>query len=252
MTEKLCLKWNDFQENIRTSFGICREDKDFSDITLVCEDDVQVDAHKLILAASSPVFKDILKRAKHPNPLIYMRGLKSVDLVAILDFLYLGEAQVGQENLESFLALAEELKLKGLTQGESSNADGANFNSDDVKVNTGSSGQKRQMSAPTETKYTSTNKTISQIKPDKALQLPLPTCSEEQSEWITSVMEKSQLMIPNGKHCSGKVRYETAHICKVCGKEGKAYNIKKHIQSRHFDDASTKSVNTNMELPTAC
>ena len=122
MTEKLCLKWNDFQENIRTSFGICREDKDFSDVTLVCEDDVQVDAHKLILAASSPVFKDILKRTKHPNPLIYMRGLKSVDLVAILDFLYLGEAQVGQENLESFLALAEELKLKGLTQGESSNA----------------------------------------------------------------------------------------------------------------------------------
>merc|ERR1712129_676075 len=43
-----------------------------------------------------------------------MRGLKSEDLVAIIDFLYFGEANVYQENLDSFLAVAEELQLKGL------------------------------------------------------------------------------------------------------------------------------------------
>ena len=65
-------------------------DKEFTDVTLACEDGKQVEAHKVILAASSPFFKDILKRNKHPHPLIYMRGLKSEDLLAIIDFLYFG------------------------------------------------------------------------------------------------------------------------------------------------------------------
>ena len=44
-----------------------------------------------------------------------MRGLKSEDLANMLDFLYIGEANVCQENLNDFLPLAEDLKLKGLT-----------------------------------------------------------------------------------------------------------------------------------------
>ena len=62
----------------------------------------------------------------HPNshPLVYMRGLKGPDLVSIVDFLYFGEAKVMQENLESFLELAEELKLKGLTKGNENMEDG--------------------------------------------------------------------------------------------------------------------------------
>ena len=47
-----------------------------------------------------------------------MRGLKSKDLEAVVDFLYHGETNVLQEDLDSFLALAEELKLKGLAGPE--------------------------------------------------------------------------------------------------------------------------------------
>ena len=43
-----------------------------------------------------------------------MRGLKAQDLVAMVDFLYFGEANVNEESLDVFLGLAEELKLKGL------------------------------------------------------------------------------------------------------------------------------------------
>ena len=74
-SEKLYLQWNDFKQNISSSFGELREDKDLTDVTLACEDGKQVEAHKVVLAASSPFFKDILKRNKHPYPLIYMRGL---------------------------------------------------------------------------------------------------------------------------------------------------------------------------------
>ena len=114
MSEKLCLQWNDFQENIRSAFQNLREDSDFSDVTLACEDGQQVEAHKVILAASSPFFQKLLGRNKHPHPLIYMRGVTSDDLKAIVDFLYRGEANVCQENLDSFLAIAKELQLKGL------------------------------------------------------------------------------------------------------------------------------------------
>ena len=68
----------------------------------------------MVLATSSPVFQNILKRNKHAHPLLYMRGMKSEDLLAILDFLYCGETNVYQEDLDSFLAIAEELQLKGL------------------------------------------------------------------------------------------------------------------------------------------
>ena len=114
-SEKLSLQWNDFRENISTFFGELRGDRELTDVTLACEDGNQVEAHKAILAASSPFFFNLFKRNKHTHPFIYMRSLKSDDLMAMLDFLYLGEANVFQENLESFLALAEELQLKGLT-----------------------------------------------------------------------------------------------------------------------------------------
>ena len=89
MSEKLCLKWNDFQENVNTAFGNLRKDTEFADVTLACEDGQQIEAHKVILAASSPFFQDLLKRNRHPHPLIFMRGVKSEDLLAIVDFLSL-------------------------------------------------------------------------------------------------------------------------------------------------------------------
>ena len=114
MSEKLCLQWNDFKENAVNTFESLKDDEDFTDVTLVCEDGKQVEAHKVILANSSPFLQNILRRNKHIHPLIYMRGVKSDDLRAIVDFLYCGEANVYQENLDSFLAIAEELQLKGL------------------------------------------------------------------------------------------------------------------------------------------
>ena len=112
MSEKLCLQWNDFKENVIGAFGNLRANTEFADVTLACEDGKQVEAHKVILASSSPFFKTLLKRNRHPHPLIYMRGVKSDDLSAIVDFLYRGEANVYQENLDSFLAVAQELQLR--------------------------------------------------------------------------------------------------------------------------------------------
>ena len=112
--DRFNLKLNYFQENTTEAFQELVDDKDFSDVTLVCEDGSQLDAHKVILAVSSPVFKDLLKMNKHPHPLIFMRGLTSNILTELIRFIYLGKVQIIQRDLPTFLAVADELKIKGM------------------------------------------------------------------------------------------------------------------------------------------
>ena len=38
MSEKLCLQWNDFKDNVLTAFSSLRGETDFADVTLACED----------------------------------------------------------------------------------------------------------------------------------------------------------------------------------------------------------------------
>ena len=82
---------------------------------------VQIGAHKLVLSSASPVFHDLLKNNPHSSPLIYMRGIKTEELQAIVDFVYCGQASVDQKDLAAFLALAAELQLKGLTDHSKKN-----------------------------------------------------------------------------------------------------------------------------------
>jgi len=118
-SEKFCLRWNDFESNISTAFRELRDDKDFFDVTLSCDDE-QIQAHKVILSACSPFFRGVLRRNPHAHPLLYLKGVKFSDLTAVLNFMYHGEVNVAQEELNSFLAVAEELRVKGLTQNNQS------------------------------------------------------------------------------------------------------------------------------------
>ena len=104
-SEKYSLRWNDFQDNTISAFTNLREDTIFTDVTLISEDGQQLEAHKVILTASSPFFMNILKINKHPKPLIYLKGFNAKDLHSLIDFIYNGVADVCQDNLDTFLAL---------------------------------------------------------------------------------------------------------------------------------------------------
>jgi len=117
-SDNFCLRWNDFESNISTSFRELREDSEFLDVTLCCDNGVDVvQAHKVILAACSPLFRKILSRQKSTgqNPFLYLKGIRLKELRAVLDFIYHGEVNVAQDSLNNFLAVAEELAIKGLT-----------------------------------------------------------------------------------------------------------------------------------------
>ena len=117
MSEKLKMKWKNFQENIISTFGKLRSHNDFSDVTLVCEDGHMIESHKLILASSSAFFRNIFASNKHGHPFIYLRGVKQEYLTCLLDFVYNGKVIINQNKLENFLSIGKDLKIEGI-QGD--------------------------------------------------------------------------------------------------------------------------------------
>ena len=229
MDEKLCLQWNGFQDNVKTAFGNLRDTSDFVDVTLACEDGQRIEAHKVILAASSPFFQWVLKDNKHSHPLICMRGLKSDDLKAIVDFLYFGEANIYQDGLDSFLAIAEELQLKGLegSKDQQESNEPEQLESDEKNNTTNSKlPSVRTPQTEKESTYNSNKQGCSALALSKTANL------QELDETVKEMMERSENMIQVGK------RQERAKICKVCGKEGHGNYIKHHIESNHMEGVS--------------
>ena len=120
MSEKFCLRWNDFEANAIKSFRNLRNEEDFYDVTLVSSDQHQVQAHKLVLSASSEYFKKILtNNGKHSNTLLCLEGISTLELTNVLDYIYNGEVQIYQDNLDRFLLVAQRFQLEGLIEEES-------------------------------------------------------------------------------------------------------------------------------------
>ena len=224
MSEKLCLQWNDFKENTIGAFGNLRGKKEFADVTLACEDGEQVEAHKVVLAASSPFFQNLFRRNKHAHPLIYMRGLKMDDLLAILDFLYCGEANVFQDNLDVFLALAEELQITGLMKEAGA----------DEKIT------KKKPDSKREKLLLKNEDNVLKSAPPPILDFAEQTIEKGTEVALTShfsgdlkdldqkcnsMMERTLRRKENG---------QSLYKCKVCGKEEICGGLKHHIEANHL------------------
>ena len=276
--EKLCLKWNDFEQNISSAFGLLRQDKDFVDVTLVSEDGQQVDLHKVVLASSSPFFMQLLNRNKQSqHPLIFMRGSNFEELSAIVDFLYYGEASVFQEHLDGFLALAGELKLKGLSGNCVDDAvapaefqpEGNKKRQKDSKTKSKKKKDKNHLVEANDSfedpviqspKYETTVDVQDQVKIVGDLQgqaddsFTDPTIESPKFEITVDAQECQVKVVGNLQGMNQEIRSmmdksevnsdstgRPASICKVCGKEGQKANIWNHIEAKHItSDVSYK------------
>ena len=168
----------------------------------------------MVLAVLSPLFQRILKRNNHPHPMIYLKGLKSQDMVAMIDFLYFGEADVSQESLDSFLALAEEMELKGLTGQKA-----ADLFNDDI---TNSEPLQKGNAIRKEEKSLRRSSNVTFDKSDTAIMAAnqLVGDFETLDVKVKSMMEKGNNMV------------------QVCGKEGHPSHIKNHIERNHLEGIS--------------
>ena len=111
----LSVAWEEFSSNISDMFRYVRKSEDLTDVTLVC-DDGELNAHKLMLYGGSEFFKGVLRKVPHQHPVIYIRGVKINHLESILDFIYHGEVNIAEDDLNTLLDVAQDLKIKGLCE----------------------------------------------------------------------------------------------------------------------------------------
>ncbi|CAK9812401.1 Broad-complex core protein isoforms 1/2/3/4/5 [Anthophora plagiata] len=114
-TQHFCLRWNNYQSSITSAFENLRDDEDFVDVTLAC-DGKSLKAHRVVLSACSPYFRELLKSTPCKHPVIVLQDVAFSDLNALVEFIYHGEVNVHQRSLSSFLKTAEVLRVSGLTQ----------------------------------------------------------------------------------------------------------------------------------------
>ena len=117
--EKFCLQHDAFQKNIMKEVQEFRQNEHLSDVTLVLEDGSIIPAHKIILAMSSSFFNEILIKSGNKNNnlnnfSIFMRKCQRETIIQLLEFIYNGEVTVEENNIQEFIDLARELKIKGL------------------------------------------------------------------------------------------------------------------------------------------
>ena len=125
MSENFSLKWKDFDANVSKCFGRLRNEDYLHDVTLVGDDYTQISAHKLVLSACSEYFQQAFKRSNkiQSHTLLCLEGLSKQDLDNVLNYMYNGEVNIYQEDLDRFLAVAQRLKLEGLLGGKQEDED---------------------------------------------------------------------------------------------------------------------------------
>ena len=211
VSEKLCLEWADFQQNFTNSFRELWKEKYLSDITLVCDDNQHIEAHQIILTTCSPFLKTMLKKNKHSHPMIFMRGIKSKHLLLLLEFMYLGETNVYQQDLNDLLKLGDDLQVSDIAGGSHSFnqqdlAQQSSLRQDDIKL------EFIEVQQPDKIITSETKELIKKVKP-----VAVSNTNDIRSQ-ITSMIEKTSEGKYKCKHCDST---------KTFGKR----NIKRHIES---------------------
>ena len=89
-------------------------DQEFTDVTLVTEDGKDINAHRVVLSASSHFFQQVFKRNPKPQTLIYIDNVSHVVLEALVHFMYTEQVKIKKNKLKRFLEIGEKFKIDGL------------------------------------------------------------------------------------------------------------------------------------------
>ena len=121
--ETYSLKWKTFPGHLSFTFKDLVTEGLFTDVTLVSSDQIQIQAHKIVLSACSPVLKNLLLNNPHSHPLIYLTGVKQQGLQSVLQLMYFGETTAHQNCIDELMGVALDLEFKELSKIDRSNTD---------------------------------------------------------------------------------------------------------------------------------
>uniref|UniRef100_A0A336MDE8 CSON013406 protein n=1 Tax=Culicoides sonorensis TaxID=179676 RepID=A0A336MDE8_CULSO len=111
------LKWNNFSKIVSTQYELLRDAKSLTDVTFIC-DGKRIEAHKLVLYACSPYFKGLIEEDLNSKHLVFFfSDVKYEIMKALLEYMYMGEVHIHNEDLKEFIRVAEKLKVRGLDSG---------------------------------------------------------------------------------------------------------------------------------------
>ncbi|XP_047482814.1 protein tramtrack, beta isoform-like isoform X2 [Penaeus chinensis] len=111
--ELLSLKWNNHRTTFYHVISGLRNKETYTDVTLACEGKFYP-VHKLVLSTCSEYFSDIFERTPCKNPVVVLKDIQCRDIEFLLDYMYIGEVNVRQNELSSLIKAAECLRIKGL------------------------------------------------------------------------------------------------------------------------------------------
>ena len=113
--QKFNLSWNEYESHLSGLMRDLMMKTDLSDLTVICEDS-SFQVNKVVLAACSEVFNEIIKNIPGSNSAIYLRGIPAKQMETLVEFMYLGQAQLLQADIEEFINIARDLKIRGIEQ----------------------------------------------------------------------------------------------------------------------------------------
>ncbi|XP_050686869.1 longitudinals lacking protein, isoforms H/M/V-like isoform X9 [Eriocheir sinensis] len=109
----LSLKWNNHRSTFFHILATIRSKESYCDVTIAC-DGKFYPVHKLVLSTCSDYFEQMFERTNCKHPIIVLKDIRSQELEALLNYMYVGEVNVLQNELAGLIKAAECLMIKGL------------------------------------------------------------------------------------------------------------------------------------------
>ena len=244
---RVVLKWDNFKLGFFSNIKTLQHDPAFSDVTLVCDNGLKISAHKIILAAASPLFNDLLQQSDSSKSLLYFSDVNHSQLKFLMDLMYSGEVTMRRCEFEDFVKLSEELQMKGAEKfKEYARENRTKANLEKLKPQDQVLEQAEEYSS-----YSISNDTVKSANNYIQSTSLLIKKEEDMETKFDSKCDTKKLSVMdidlgvmndelNAKISSMMTKVDRKWTCTVCGKiekQGKA-NMVKHIEGKHIEGAS--------------
>ena len=239
MSEALQLSNSEFHENQTKYFQELLESQELSDVTLAC-DDYEIGVHKTVISSSSLFFREVIRKSKHANPYIYLKGISKETLQELLEFIYIGETTINSENVENLVEVGKELQIVGIMEKPSKTKKGKpprkkNFNvADYVKIEPNKEVKVANIKNLESSEVNQDNDEMEDLMGRMTEKISFNFVDETNSlEKLEQEIEKNMTQ----KHDGMGFKY---YVCNVCQNEKKVKaKMKLHVET-HLDGFSHK------------
>jgi len=109
------LNWDNCSEQLLDTLKKLWTDEGFTDVTLVFDDGQTIGVNGTLLAAISPIFKNVIGGRRNQSPYFFLFGMDSMSIKSLLEFIFSGEVNILETNLDNFIETATKLKVTGFS-----------------------------------------------------------------------------------------------------------------------------------------